>query len=82
MTESAAEEKSDKEARALVENFMKELDVDEDVATILVQEGFSSLEEIAYVPASELNGIEEFDAGDRATSCARARATCCSRRRS
>ena len=57
---SAAEEKSDKEARALVENFMKELDVDEDVATILVQEGFSSLEEIAYVPASELNGIEEF----------------------
>jgi N utilization substance protein A len=39
---------------------MKELDVDEDVATILVQEGFSSLEEIAYVPASELNGIEEF----------------------
>ncbi|HWN37137.1 MAG TPA: helix-hairpin-helix domain-containing protein, partial [Gammaproteobacteria bacterium] len=32
----------------------------EDVANILVQEGFSSLEEIAYVPASELNGIEEF----------------------
>jgi N utilization substance protein A len=60
MTESAAEEKSDKEARSLVENFMKELDVDEDVAVILVQEGFSSLEEIAYVPASELNNIEEF----------------------
>ena len=39
---------------------MKELDVDEDVANILVQEGFSSLEEIAYVPASELTGIEEF----------------------
>jgi N utilization substance protein A len=60
MTEAAAEEKSDKEARSLVENFMKELDVDEDVANILVQEGFSSLEEIAYVPASELTGIEEF----------------------
>src|SRR5512146_2168414 len=60
MTESDAEAKSETEARALVENFMKELDVDEDVATILVQEGFSSLEEIAYVPASELNGIEEF----------------------
>src|SRR6186713_1789695 len=60
MTESAAEEKSDKEARSLVERFMKDLDVDEDVANILVQEGFSSLEEIAYVPASELNGIEEF----------------------
>jgi N utilization substance protein A len=62
MTESAAEEKSEKEARSLVENFMKELDVDEDVAGILVQEGFSSLEEIAYVPASELLAIEEFDA--------------------
>ena len=65
MTESAAEEKSDKEARSLVENFMKELDVDEDVANILVQEGFSSLEEIAYVPASEFNGIEEFTPRDR-----------------
>jgi N utilization substance protein A len=42
---------------------MKELDVDEDVATILVQEGFSSLEEVAYVPASELLAIEEFDQG-------------------
>jgi N utilization substance protein A len=61
MTETAAEEKSEKEARSLVENFMKEIDVDEDVAGILVQEGFSSLEEIAYVPASELLGIEEFD---------------------
>ncbi len=40
---------------------MKEIDVDEDVATILVQEGFSSLEEVAYVPASELLAIEEFD---------------------
>ena len=40
---------------------MKQLDVDEDVAAILVQEGFSSIEEIAYVPQSELAGIEEFD---------------------
>src|SRR5690606_36017797 len=61
MTETAAEEKSEKEARELVQNFMKELDVDEDVASILVQEGFSSLEEIAYVPASELLASEEFD---------------------
>jgi len=65
MTEAAAEEKSDKEARSLVESFMKDLDVDEDVANILVQEGFSSLEEIAYVPASELLGIEEFDEAAR-----------------
>jgi transcription termination/antitermination protein NusA len=63
MTEQAAEEKSDSEARVLVENFMKQLDVDEDVALILVQEGFSTIEEIAYVPASELTGIAEFDEG-------------------
>jgi len=40
---------------------MKQLDVDEDVATILVQEGFSTIEEVAYVPAAELNSIDEFD---------------------
>jgi N utilization substance protein A len=61
MTESDAEAKSESEARALVENFMKQLDVDEDVATILVQEGFSTVEEVAYVPQSELIGIEEFN---------------------
>jgi N utilization substance protein A len=61
MTETAAEEKSEHEAKELVQNFMKELDVDEDVASILVQEGFSSLEEVAYVPASELLAIEEFN---------------------
>jgi N utilization substance protein A len=61
MTESDAEEKSDKEVRELVETFMKHLDVDEDVAMILVQEGFSSLEEVAYVPAGELLAIAEFD---------------------
>jgi N utilization substance protein A len=63
MTESDADEKSEQEAKELVGTFMKELDVDEDVATILVQEGFSSLEEVAYVPASELLAIEEFDQG-------------------
>ena len=61
MTESDAEEKSEQEARALVESFMKDLDVDEEVATILVQEGFSSLEEVAYVPGSELLAIAEFN---------------------
>jgi N utilization substance protein A len=61
MTESDAEQKSESEARELVQNFMKQLDVDEDVATILAQEGFSTIEEIAYVPQSELMSIEEFD---------------------
>jgi N utilization substance protein A len=61
MSEAAAEEKSESEARAVVEVFMKQLDVDEDVALILVQEGFSTIEEIAYVPAAELLAVEEFD---------------------
>jgi N utilization substance protein A len=61
MTQSDAEAKSESESRVLVENFMKQLDVDEDVATILVQEGFSSVEEIAYVPQAEIASIEEFD---------------------
>ena len=61
MSESQAEAKSESESLALRESFMKQLDVDADVASILVQEGFSTIEEIAYVPASELAGIEEFD---------------------
>ncbi|HYM41962.1 MAG TPA: transcription termination factor NusA [Steroidobacteraceae bacterium] len=63
MTESDAEAKSETEAKELVANFMKQLDVDEDVATILAQEGFSTIEEIAYVPQAELAAIEEFDEG-------------------
>ena len=55
MTESDAEAKSETEAKELVANFMKQLDVDEDVATILAQEGFSTIEE------AELAAIEEFD---------------------
>ena len=61
MTETDAEEKSEQEARELLTKFMTELDVDEIVSSILVQEGFSSLEEVAYVPAHELIAIEEFD---------------------
>ena len=41
----------------------KQLDVDEEVSLILVQEGFSTIEEVAYVPAAELVAIEEFDEG-------------------
>ncbi|MGC4027761.1 MAG: transcription termination factor NusA [Steroidobacteraceae bacterium] len=61
MTESDAEAKSESEASRLVQMFMKQLDVDEDVATILAQEGFSTIEELAYVPVSELASIEAFD---------------------
>jgi transcription termination/antitermination protein NusA len=62
MTDADAEAKSESEARGLVELFMKQLDVDEDVATILAQEGFSTIEEVAYVPQAELMAIQEFDA--------------------
>jgi N utilization substance protein A len=61
MTQQAAEAKSEGESQKLVDMFKEQLAVDEDVAQILVQEGFSTIEEIAYVPASELSGIEEFD---------------------
>ena len=61
MTESDAEAKSESEAKSLVKMFMKQLDVDEDVATILAQEGISTIEEIAYVPQAELASIQEFD---------------------
>jgi len=61
MTETAAEEKSERETHDLVGLFCTQLDVDEEVASILVQEGFSSIEEVAYVPAAELRQIEEFD---------------------
>jgi len=61
MTAEEAEEKSESEAKNLLESFMKQLDVDEEVALILVQEGFSSIEEVAYVPTNELLAIEEFD---------------------
>src|SRR5689334_2120058 len=61
MTETDAEQKSESEAKELIQNFMKQLDVDEDVASILASEGFSTIEEIAYVPQAELKSIEAFD---------------------
>jgi len=61
MTESDAEAKSESESQKVVQVFMKALDVDQDVATILAQEGFSTIEELAYVPVSELANIAEFD---------------------
>ncbi len=61
MTAADAEQKSETEQRDLIELFSKQLDVDEEVSLILVQEGFSTIEEVAYVPVSELVEIEEFD---------------------
>lgn len=61
MSVEQADEKTEAEAQTLQQLFMEQLDVDEEVATILVQEGFSSIEEVAYVPEHEMLQIEEFD---------------------
>jgi N utilization substance protein A len=61
MDESQAEEKSEAEAQELQRLFREQLDVDDEIAAILVQEGFSTIEEIVYVPKSELLEIEEFE---------------------
>ncbi len=62
MTEKEAEERSDEENQKLLAEFKEKLDVDDEVAGILVAEGFSTIEEVAYVPEAELDSIEEFDA--------------------
>jgi N utilization substance protein A len=61
LTIEQANQKSEEETQSILERFMQRLDVGEDVANILVQEGFSNIEEVAYVPESELLEIEEFD---------------------
>jgi len=61
MSEEQAQEKSDAEAQVYIQKFMEDLDVDEEVAAILVQEGFTSVEEVAYVDVNEMLAIEEFD---------------------
>ena len=61
MTEDEASDKHEQEAGSVIERFMEQLDVDEDVAIVLVEEGFSTLEEVAYVPVNEMIAIEGFD---------------------
>ncbi|CAM3603576.1 MULTISPECIES: transcription termination factor NusA [Halomonas] len=61
MTEEEAETKRDQEIDSLVDSFVQHLEVDEDVARLLVEEGFTTLEEVAYVPLEEMLEIEEFD---------------------
>ena len=61
MTETEANSKRDNEHGSIQELFMAKLDVDEEVAKILIEEGFSNLEEVAYVPISEMLEIDSFD---------------------
>jgi len=61
MSDVQLAEKNEAEGQAAQQLFMTQLDVDEELANILVQEGFTSIEEIAYVPLEEMLNIEEFD---------------------
>jgi N utilization substance protein A len=61
MTEAESQKKNEEESISVRKVFMERLDVDEEVADILIQEGFSTLEEVAYVPLNEMLEIESFD---------------------
>jgi N utilization substance protein A len=61
MSEEDAAEKQEQESVGLIEMFMNKLDVDDETAEVLVSEGFTSLEEIAYVPMDEILSIDGFD---------------------
>ena len=61
MTVELSNEKHAEEFAETRTMFMEKLDVDEEVADILVQEGFNTLEEVAYVPLEEMLEIESFD---------------------
>ena len=61
LTVDQAAQKNQEEYASVSHLFMEKLDVDEEVAEILVQEGFSTLEEIAYVPLAEMLEIDAFD---------------------
>ncbi|MGL4234313.1 MAG: transcription termination factor NusA [Casimicrobium sp.] len=61
MSEEQSANKSEAEAARTRSAFMVKLDVDEEVAQILVDEGFSTVEEVAYVPLAELQAVEAFD---------------------
>lgn len=61
MTVDEAEEKHEEEFTKIRALFVQALDIDEDVASVLVQEGFNTLEEVAYVPLNEMLEIEAFD---------------------
>ena len=61
MSEEESAKKHQEESAGIRSVFIEKLDVDEEVADILIQEGFSSLEEVAYVPINEMLEIESFD---------------------
>ncbi len=63
MSVDEAESKNAEETENLQQNFVRDIDVDEELALVLIQEGFTTIEEIAYIPQSEMMEIEGFDEG-------------------
>ena len=61
MTEADINAKQQAETGDIIQRFIDELDVDEELAQVLVEEGFTSLEEVAYVPMEEMLNIDGFD---------------------
>ena len=61
MTDEEAAQRQEDEAQSYIQGFMESLSVGEDVAGVLAEEGFTSIEEVAYVPIEELRAIEGFD---------------------
>ena len=61
MTDEEAAQRQEDEALSYIQRFMESLSVGEDVAAVLAEEGFTSIEEVAYVPIEELRAIEGFD---------------------
>ena len=61
MTSEESAQKTEEESGKVRALFMEKLDVDQEVADILIEEGFNSLEEVAYVPLSEMLEIDAFD---------------------
>ena len=61
MSQEESQRKNDEESSAVRTLFVEKLDVDEDLANLLIQEGFSSLEEVAYVPISEMLDVDGLD---------------------
>ncbi|GHC34002.1 transcription termination/antitermination protein NusA [Kushneria pakistanensis] len=61
MTEEEAEGRREQELDSYIEYFINHLDIDEEMARLLVEEGFTSLEEVAYVPLEEMLEVDGFD---------------------
>jgi len=61
MSVDEADSKNVEETEKLQQNFVRDIDVDEELALVLIQEGFTTIEEIAYIPQSEMMEIEGFD---------------------